>query len=130
MTFLGFLQRKLSMLRMLLSRFITKIIVQVLSSSDSWSILRIGDYFIKTNQKRRRHHLHQQTNADDNVSDSMEVHNNDELTGENENSISIDNVEDFDMLDDICGNQLLFSLMPQIENDLREKAQPIIEFGQ
>ncbi|CAF0984223.1 unnamed protein product [Adineta steineri] len=97
-------------------------IKDTLSSSDSWSICRLGDYFVKIGKnKRRRHH-------DDNKTNHKEkILKNDVL-----NSDSNSSTEDFDMLDDIYGNQPLFRLMPQISNNSTNKInniQPIVEPG-
>ena len=55
-------------------------------------------------------------------------HNDDEIMITNSDSSS--STEEFDMLDDIYGNQPLFRLMPQTTNNSNNNIiQPIIEPG-
>jgi len=80
-------------------------IKRTLCSSDSWSICRIGDYFLK---KKR----HQREINDHNSSDSS--------------------FDDYDMLEDIYGNQPLFRLMPQKDdylNNNQNNCHAIIDFS-
>ncbi len=108
-------------------------IKSTLSSSDSWSICRIGDYFVKTNQAKRRHQ--QQKDQGDKLSNSSN-HNEDESMITSGDSSSESSTEDFDMLDDIYGSQPLFRIMPQSpdnhnnHNNENNQYQPIIEHGQ
>ena len=107
-------------------------IKSTLSSSDSWSICRIGDYFAKKHRTKQLHQ--QQKNQGDKLSNS---HNNneDESMVTNEDSSSESSTGDFDMLDDIYGNQPLFRIMPQPadnynnHNDETQQYRPIIEHG-
>ncbi|UJR15384.1 hypothetical protein I4U23_002332 [Adineta vaga] len=100
-------------------------IKNTLASSDSWSICRLGDYFVKTGKnKRRRRHDH-----DENTNRKGKLAKNDLTIISNSDSNS--STEEFDMLDDIYGNQPLFRLMPQTTNSSinNNMIQPIIEPG-
>lgn len=77
-------------------------IKSTLSSSDSWSICRLGDYFVKTGKSKRSRHEEQKSSGSG---------------------------DEFDMLDDIYGNQPLFRLMPQPASSSAQHLQPIIEPG-
>jgi hypothetical protein len=92
-----------------------------LSSSDSWSICRLGDYFVKTGPNKRRRHENRTEKKPKNTT------NDDEIMISNSDSNS--STEEFDMLDDIYGNQPLFRLMPQTANNSNTNIQPIIEPG-
>ncbi|CAF1580390.1 unnamed protein product [Rotaria magnacalcarata] len=98
-------------------------IKNTLSSSDSWSICRLGDYFVKnTKNKRRRQHEQQ------NRKEKMIKNNNDnDITRSNSDSNS--STEEFDMLDDIYRNKPLFRLMPQTSNTTMQPAESIVEPG-
>ncbi|CAF1282003.1 unnamed protein product [Rotaria sordida] len=99
-------------------------IKNTLSSSDSWSICRLGDYFVKTGKnKRRRHYHHEQINSKDKI---IENNNHDDETIISNSDSS---TEEFDMLDDIYRNQQLFRLMPQPSNNSNNIIQPIVEPG-
>ncbi|CAF0807692.1 unnamed protein product [Rotaria sordida] len=111
------------------------IIKSTLSSSDSWSIVRIGDYFVKSNKNKRR--SNQQNDSKEKILKSTSTNNNDDeqesmiTNGESVSSKS-SSMEDFDMLDDIYGNQRLFRIMPQTtntENNNNNNFQSIIECG-
>jgi hypothetical protein len=94
-------------------------IKSTLSSSDSWSICRLGDYFVKTGKNKRRRH--EEKNHKNNPNDNEPM-----IT----NSDSSSSTDEFDMLDDIYGNQPLFRLMPQtVNNSSNNIIQPIIEPG-
>jgi hypothetical protein len=104
-------------------------IKSTLSSSDSWSICRIGDYFVKTSKTKRRRHQQQDRKEklnDDDEGESVII-NGDSGSG------SDSSIEDFDMLDDIYGSQPLFRIMPQTTDHYYDhninKFQPIIEYG-
>ncbi len=104
-------------------------IKSTLSSSDSWSICRIGDYFVKTSKTKRSRH--QKTDRKEKISN-----NNDDEEGESMvisgDSSSDSSTEDFDMLDDIYGTQPLFRIMPQTTDNFYNNTnnfQPIIEHG-
>ncbi|CAF1633950.1 unnamed protein product [Adineta ricciae] len=99
-------------------------IKSTLSSSDSWSICRLGDYFVKTGKNKRRR-------PDENTNRKGKLAKHDLATTSHSDSNS--STEDFDMLDDIFRNQPLFRLMPQITNNSMNNnnnpIQPIIEPG-
>ena len=100
-------------------------IKSTLSSSDSWSICRLGDYFVKTGKNKRRR-------ADENTNRKGKLAKHD--LAATSHSDSNNSTEDFDMLDDIYRNQPLFRLMPQItnssmNNNNNNPIQPIIEPG-
>jgi len=102
-------------------------IKSTLSSSDSWSICRIGDYFVKTSKTKRRHHQQKDqkekipNNNNDDEDESMMI------SGD---SSSDSSTEDFDMLDDIYGSQPLFRIMPQTTDHFsNNNFQPIVEHG-
>ncbi|CAF3581966.1 unnamed protein product [Rotaria sp. Silwood1] len=101
-------------------------IKNTLSSSDSWSICRLGDYFVKTgkNKRRRHHHHHEQINRKEKIMKNLNV---DETMIFNSDSNS--STEEFDMLDDIYKNQPLFRLMPQTSNTSNNTIQSIVEPG-
>jgi len=110
-------------------------IKSTLSSSDSWSICRIGDYFVKTSKTKRSRH--QQKDRKEKISNNNNHNNDDEeiesmiISGD---SSSDSSTEDFDMLDDIYGTQPLFRIMPQTtdnfyNNNNNNHFQPIIEHG-
>ncbi|CAF1407064.1 unnamed protein product [Rotaria sp. Silwood1] len=112
------------------------IIKSTLSSSDSWSIVRIGDYFVKVNKNKRR--SSQQNDGKEKILKSTPTNNNNNdndddeeesmiINGETASSDSI--MEDYDMLDDIFGNQPLFRIMPQTTNNDNTNMKPIIECG-
>ncbi len=92
-----------------------------LSSSDSWSICRLGDYFVKTGKNKRRRQHEKLPHKE-----KILQNNNDETMLSNSDSSS---AEEFDMLDDIYGNQPLFRLMPQTTNNSNTNIQPIVEPG-
>jgi hypothetical protein len=94
-------------------------IKSTLSSSDSWSICRLGDYFVKTGNNKRRHPIGKSPRKE------KILKNNDEIMKSNSDS----STEDFDMLDDIYTNQPLFRLMPQTGNNSIINLQPIVEAG-
>ena len=104
-----------------------------LSSSDSWSIVRIGDYFVKTNKNKRRHN--QQNDGKEKVFKSLSTktdETNDEvevMLVSDDNKSSCSSMEDFDMLDDIYGTQSLFRIMPQTTNNCSNDFQSIVEPG-
>jgi len=93
-----------------------------LSSSDSWSICRLGDYFVKTGKNKRR----RQDGKSSGKEKMLKNNHNDEIMISNSDSSS---TEEFDMLDDIYGNQPLFRLMPQTSNSSNTNFQPIVEPG-
>lgn len=90
-------------------------IKNTLSSSDSWSICRLGDYFVKTGNNKRRRQNEKTTRK--------------EKLLKNNNNDSSSSTDEFDMLDDIYGNQALFRLMPQSANNSNNNIQPIVEPG-
>ena len=98
-------------------------IKSTLASSDSWSICRLGDYFVKTGKNKRRRHP-------ENTARKGKFPKNDvSMVSTSDGSSSTD---EFDMLDDIYGNQPLFRLMPQTTNTAANNGntiQPIIEPG-
>lgn len=103
-------------------------IKSTLSSSDSWSICRLGDYFVKTSKTKRSRHqkekLPNHNKNDDGEGESM-ITSGDDSSSESSN-------EDFDMLDDIYGNQPLFRIMPQTNDSYTSNInnfRPIIEYG-
>jgi hypothetical protein len=57
----------------------------------------------------------------------LKNNHNDEIMISNSDSSS--STEEFDMLDDIYGNQPLFRLMPQTSNNSTTNFQPIVEPG-
>jgi len=95
-----------------------------LSSSDSWSICRLGDYFVKTSKNKRRHHNGKSSRKEKMLKDN----NNDEIMISNSDSSS-SSTEEFDMLDDVYGNPPLFRLMPQTSNNTNTNIQPIVGPG-
>ncbi len=107
-------------------------IKSTLSSSDSWSICRIGDYFAKTHRTKR---LQQQQKDQGDKLPNSHNNNEDESMITSGDSSSESSTGDFDMLDDIYGNQPLFRIMPQPadsynnHNDDTEQYRPIIEHG-
>jgi hypothetical protein len=101
-----------------------------LSSSDSWSICRIGDYFIKTSQTKRRRH--QQKDRKEKIPNNNNEEDEEESMIVSGDSGSDSSTEDFDMLDDIYGDQPLFRIMPQTNDhfhDNHQNFQPIIQPG-
>ncbi|CAF2742050.1 unnamed protein product [Rotaria sp. Silwood2] len=107
------------------------IIKSTLSSSDSWSIVRIGDYFVKANKYKQR--SNQQNDGKEKILKSTSTNNNDNEEQKmitNVETVSSDSsMEDFDMLDDIYGSQPLFRIMPQTTSNTINNFQPIIECG-
>ncbi|CAF3885372.1 unnamed protein product [Adineta steineri] len=104
-------------------------IKKTLSSSDSWSICRIGDYLVKTNKNKRRHN--QEKDRKDKILKNISTNeNNDEepmiVNGDSE---SVGSSEDFDMLDDIYGSQPLFRIMPRPIDNQNNNVEPIVEPG-
>jgi hypothetical protein len=94
-----------------------------LSSSDSWSICRLGDYFVKTGKNKRRRQNEKSTRKEKLLKNN---NNNDQIMRSNGDS----STEEFDMLDDIYQNQPLFRLMPQTTNNSNNTLiQPIVEPG-
>ncbi|CAF4207350.1 unnamed protein product, partial [Rotaria sp. Silwood2] len=101
-------------------------IKHTLSSSDSWSICRLGDYFVKTGKNKRRRYDEQKNRKEKMIKNN---NNNNEKTMIS-NSDSNSSTEEFDMLDDIYRNQPLFRLMPQPSNSPNNNTiQPIVEPG-
>ena len=110
-------------------------IKNTLSSSDSWSICRIGDYFVRRSQNKRRH---QQNEKDEQVFNSP--HNDNDIEDDsmmtNNDSNSENSTEEYDMLDDIYGDQTLFRIMPQpydsfhVRYNENMRYQPILGCGQ
>lgn len=88
-------------------------IKSTLSSSDSWSICRLGDYFVKTSRNKRR----RQSNKS-NGKEKM-------LKNSDDNS----STDEYDKLDDIYRNPPLFRLMPQTMNSANNFLQAIVETG-
>lgn len=105
-------------------------IKNTLSSADSWSICRIGDYFVKRNQNKR---LRQQNDVDDGVFDAS--HPDEDAIMTNNDSNSENSTDDYDMLDDIYGDQPLFRIMPQpydtfhVRYNENNRLQPILGYG-
>ena len=101
-------------------------IKRTLSSSDSWSICRLGDYFVKTSQNKRRRH-----SPDAQGAKSLESRSNshEHATATDDDS-SCSSTEDFDMLDDIYGRSPLFRIMPQSSGTTEECAESIVEAGE
>jgi hypothetical protein len=106
-------------------------IKRTLSSCDSWSICRIGDYFVKTNKNKRRHN--QQNDRKEKILKNLPTNTNEDdesmiITSDSGSNSSSD---DFDMLDDIYGNQPLFRIMPQTtdHSNNNNNIQPIVEPG-
>jgi hypothetical protein len=98
-------------------------IKSTLASSDSWSICRLGDYFVKTGKNKRRRNP-------ENTARKGKFPKNDPSIVSNSDSNS--STDEFDMLDDIYGNQPLFRLMPQTTNTSAGNninIEPIIEPG-
>jgi hypothetical protein len=102
-------------------------IKRTLSSSDAWSICRIGDYFVKTDKNKRRHN--QQKDRKEKMLKSIPTNNDEDEQSMIINGDSDSSTEDFDLLDDIYGTQPLFRIMPQVSENSRENVQPIIEPG-
>jgi len=105
-------------------------IKNTLSSSDSWSICRIGDYFVKTNKNKRRHN--QQKDRKEKIQKNISTTKTDDdepmiINGDSSSSNS--GTEDFDMLDDIYGSQPLFRIMPQTVDKFNNDVQPIVGPG-
>lgn len=98
-------------------------IKNTLSSADSWSICRLGDYFVKTGNNKRCH-----SNEELPRKGKMLKNNNYQENRSKSNGPT--NTEDFDMLDDIFTNQPLFRLMPQLGNNTHVNVPPIIEPGE
>jgi hypothetical protein len=106
------------------------IIKNTLSSSDSWSICRIGDYFVKTNKNKRRHN--QQKDRKEKIQKNISTTKTDDdepMIINSDSSSSNSGTEDFDMLDDIYGSQPLFRIMPQTIDKSNNDIQPIVEPG-
>ena len=104
-------------------------IKSTLSSSDSWSICRIGDYFVKTNKNKNRHNQ-ERKRKEKLTKDISTIEKEDEepmIVSDDSNSHS--STDDFDMLDDIIGNQPLFRLTPQTASLSDNNSQSIIEPG-
>ncbi|UJR31273.1 hypothetical protein I4U23_018773 [Adineta vaga] len=108
-------------------------IKSTLSSSDSWSICRIGDYFVKTNKNKRRHNQEKKDRKEKILRSISATENDDDeeamvvSAGESGSNSS---TEDFDMLDDIFGSQPLFRLTPQTTDLFENNSQSIIEPGE
>lgn len=107
-------------------------IKSTLASSDSWSICRIGDYFVKRNQTKRRH----QRNRDEEKRSNSPDDDDSDFMMTNDDSNSENSTEEYDMLDDIYGSSPLFRIMPQpadsfhsYDND-GQRYQPILGFGE
>jgi hypothetical protein len=100
-------------------------IKNTLSSSDSWSICRLGDYFVKTGKNKRRRHHEKNSRKEKMLKNNNNNNNDDEIMISNSDS----STEEFDMLDDIYRNQPLFRLMPQTSNNSNNNIQPIVEPG-
>jgi hypothetical protein len=99
-------------------------IKSTLSSSDSWSICRLGDYFVKHGKnKRRRHDQH------GNRKDKPLKHSDQSMIVNEECSNSDSSTDEYDMLDDIYGDRALFRIMPQISSQMNQHIQPIVEPG-
>ena len=95
-------------------------IKRTLASADSWSICRLGDYFMK---KKRDNSSPKEKLPDQLEEDAMIV--NEDISSEN-------SMEDFDMLDDIYGSQPLFRIMPQTTDylsNMDNDFEPIIGYG-
>jgi len=95
-------------------------IKNTLSSSDSWSICRLGDYFVKTSRNKRRRQT-DKSNRKEKI-----LKNNDYSMINSDGNSSTD---EYDMLDDIYRNQPLFRLMPQTTHNTSSFLQPIVETG-
>ena len=100
-------------------------IKRTLSSSDSWSICRLGDYFVKTSHNKRRRH-----SPDAQRAQALESGSNghDHAPATDDDS-SCSSTEDFDMLDDIYGRSPLFRIMPQPSGTTEQCAESIVEAG-
>ena len=99
-------------------------IKNTLSSSDSWSICRLGDYFVRTGKNKRRRSFGDVTGNEK----MIQNHNDNEKLMSN-SDCSSNSTDEFDVLDDICQSQPLFRLMPQMSNNSTVNIQPIIEPG-
>ena len=98
-------------------------IKSTLSSSDSWSICRLGDYFVKTGNKKRRHLGEKIPRKGKMLKNNVHHDNLSKANGH-------DSTEEFDMLDDVFTSQPLFRLIPQSGNSTHAKVPPIfIESG-
>ena len=94
-----------------------------LSSSDAWSICRLGDYFVKNGKnKRRRSHNDHQRNHKEKVMKTMMTNGNysDEMSSSDEDS---------NILEDIDVKRPLFRLTPLTEHHHDQRFMPIIEPG-
>ena len=96
-------------------------IKSTLSSADSWSICRLGDYFVKTNRNKRRRSYEKP------IRKEKMLKNDEHMLINNDNNNTID---EYDMLDDIYKNQPLFRLMPQTSMSSNRHIQPIVEIGE
>lgn len=83
------------------------VIKQTLASTDSWSICRLGDYFVQKNQTKR--------------STSTQMKSM---------SIDGDDAEEFDMVEDVYPCRSLFRLMPQSSETRRDFLPAIIDEGE
>ncbi|CAF3858722.1 unnamed protein product [Rotaria magnacalcarata] len=103
-------------------------IKSILSTSDSWSIVRIGDYFVKKNKNKKssKQKLHTKENIADDTSTNNNNNEQEPMVTSHDN---VSNTEDFDMLDDICTPQPLYRIMPHTTNDMKNDFQSIIEPG-
>lgn len=99
-------------------------IKSTLSSSDSWSICRLGDYFAKSVKNKRRR-SNEKLNHKEKIMKNTK-HNDNMITNSDSSTSSTD---DFDMVDDIYKNRPLFRLMPQISSTSNNTVQPIVEPG-
>ncbi|CAF2238816.1 unnamed protein product [Rotaria magnacalcarata] len=102
-------------------------IKSILSTSDSWSIVRIGDYFVKKNKNKKS--SKQKLHTKENIADDTSTNNNNEQEPMVTSHDNVSNTEDFDMLDDICTPQPLYRIMPHTTNDMKNDFQSIIEPG-
>ncbi|CAF1053922.1 unnamed protein product [Adineta ricciae] len=105
-------------------------IKSTLSSSDSWSICRIGDYFVKTNKNKNRHNQERKRKEKLAKNISTIEKEDEEPMIVSDDSGSHSSTDDFDMLDDIIGNQPLFRLIPQTASLSGNNLQSIIEPGE
>jgi len=91
-------------------------IKETLTSADSWSICRLGDYFVKQGGKMKRRRPQSTRNRREKVlktSQSIPLTNGDH--------------DDEDFLDEIHATERLFRLTPQISTQNDENLRPIIE---
>ena len=97
-------------------------IKNTLSSADSWSICRLGDYFVQTGNKKRPHPTNKTPRKEKMMKNNDQ---NEKMIKSNGDS----STEDFDMLDDIYTNQPLFRLMPQTTSTTNTNIPAIVEPG-